>query len=318
MRRFFKQFVLFLLPILGSIIVLFILPLDKSFVYHYIQQDCAGHGTWIHHRIFKNTKPVDVAFIGSSRSIHSIMDEVVEKELGDTSLHVATLGYCRLGRNMSYLLLKDLLRHKQPKMLVLEVREDEDHFSHPMFPYLAETKDVLFPTLLFNRDILSDLYLNLETRFEYKKQRLLGQIPTAYPQQNREYGYGPSDLQAEAGLLEAKKQERQLRAERKLKAKGRNFHMRFPRSYLHKINQLVKENDIELYFLYLPEYGWPLDTPFELNTYQQYGRVLLPPEEIFTNATHWMDDGHLNDQGALELSKWVSTQLPLPSPSPKY
>lgn len=317
MKRFLKQFVIFLLPILGSIVLLFILPLDKSFAYHYIKQDCAGHGAWIHHRIFENPKPVDIAFIGSSRTIHGVMDELLEKELGDTAaIHVATLGYCRLGRNMSYLLLKDLLKRKHPKVLVLEVREDEDHFSHPMFPYVADAKDVLFPTLLFNRDVLIDPYLNLETRFEYQKQRLLGKIPVTYPQNDRQYGYGPSDLQAEAGLLEIKKQERRLRAEWKLKAKGRNFHMRFPRSYLHKINQLVKENDIELYFLYLPEYGWPLDMPFELHTYQQYGQVLLPPEEIFTNTRHWMDDGHLNDNGAQELSKWLSKHLP--TPSPKY
>lgn len=309
MRDFFKQFVLFFLPILGSIALLFILPLDKAFAYHYIQQDCAGHGAWIYHRIFKNPKPVDIAFIGSSRTIHSVMDKVLEEKLGNGSVQVATLGYCRLGRNMSYLLLKDLLKHKQPEVLVLEVREDEDHFSHPMFPYLAETKDVLFPTLLYNRDILSDLYLNLETRFEYQKQWLLGQIPATYPPNNRLYGYGPSDLQANTALLEIKKQQRHLRAERKLKAKGRNFHMRFPRSYLKKIHQLAAKNDIELYFLYLPEYGWPLDTPFELQTYQQYGQVLLPPEEIFLTPTHWMDDGHLNDRGALELSRWVSAQL---------
>ena len=313
MTRFFKQFVLFLLPILGVILLLFILPLDKSFAYHYIQQDCAGHGKWIYSRIFSNPKPVDIAFIGSSRTIHGVMDEVVEKTLPDSATYVLTLGYCRLGRSMSYALFKDLLKHKQPKVLVLEVREDEDHFSHPMFPYIADAKDVVFPTIFFNRDLFSDLYLNLETRYEYQKRSILGRLPKTYPPNNNNYGYGPSDLQADEGILKQKKADRKARAQQKLKAKGRNFHMRYPRSYLKKIVGLAHEHDIALYFLYLPEYGWPLSTPFELKTYQQYGKVLLPPTEIFTATDHWMDDGHLNDKGARALSEWLGMQLSPPS-----
>ncbi|GJM32191.1 MAG: hypothetical protein DHS20C18_11920 [Saprospiraceae bacterium] len=240
------------------------------------------------------------------------MDQLLEDSLlkkTNDSIAVLTLGYCRLGRNLSLVLLKDLLKHKNPKTLVLEVREDENRYSHPVFPYLAEREDVFQPVMLFNPDLIKDLYLGVRTRFEYHQRKWLNNHPEAYPADYRSYGYGSSQRLADSTFLRQKKAERIIRAERKLKEGGRDFHMRFPRAYLKKIAQLVATHGIQLYFLYLPEYGWPLREPMELATYRQYGEVWIPPADILDNPKHWMDDGHLNDEGARALSGWLVSLL---------
>ncbi len=312
MKKLIKRLCLFFLPFLLGIIYLVWTPLDRSFAYHYVTDDCAGHGSWVYNRVFRNSRPVDVAFLGSSRTIHAPMDQLLEDRLhqqtGD-SLHVLTLGYCRLGLNMRYVFLRDLLKQKEPKVIVLEVREDASRYSHPVFPYLAEAEDVFKPVIWFNQSVFKDAYLALETRFEYHKRKWLKITPPEYPFDPRPYGYGPSEVQADTNMLRQKKAERINRAARKLQETGRDFHLRFARKYLEKIHQLVEEQGIQLYFLYLPEYGWPLAEPMEIQTYQQYGQVWLPPKAILDNPENWMDDGHLNDRGAKAVTEWLMPLL---------
>ena len=306
MKKFIYRLALFCIPLFLGLIWLFLYPVDRAWAYHYLENNCANHGVWLHDRIFENSKPVDVAFIGSSRMIHSVMDEKLDQALYDR--YIANLSYCWLGRNLTYTLLKDLLKTKQPQMLVLEVREDEDRYSHKIFPYLAEPEDVLLPPLWFNRDVFRDFYLALETRIQYARHQLLG-LTEAYPVNLNPYGYGSSDLIADHASLEINKQERILRAQNAVQGWQRDFYMKYPRAYLEKIAQLARKHQIKLAFLYLPEYGWPLEKPLELSTYEQYGEVWLPPRSVFENPGHWMDDGHLNDKGALELTRWVIEKL---------
>lgn len=312
MKQFLKNLLLFSSPFLLVIAYLFSNSSDRSFAYHYIEKDCGGHGKWVYNRIFKNPKPVDIAFIGSSRTIHGIMDWHLENQLtqiNNDSLHLLNLGYCRLGRNMDYLLLKELLKTKQPKIVILEVREDGSRYSHPIFPYLAESQDVLWPVAFFNRDIFKDAYLALETRFEYQKKKLLKQLPSVNEQAFSSYGYGMSQNIADTVLLQQKKSIRIQRAKKAVKGIARSLHMQYSRKYLAKIATLAKHKNIQLFFLYLPEYGTPIQKPLEFSIYKHYGTVWIPPHSILTNSKNWMDDGHLNDFGAKELSNWLLQKL---------
>ena len=163
MKKLCKRLLLFVFTIL---VFLFILPVDRRMQFAGLDQDCANHAIWIYDRIHHNPKPMDLVFLGSSRSINGIDDEFVEHKLADKNINVANLAYCRLGRNLSYLMLKELLKKKQPRYLVLEVREDEDRYSHPVFPYLASSKEILQATPFFNRDLLSDAIKHLVYKSE--------------------------------------------------------------------------------------------------------------------------------------------------------
>ena len=169
MKRFLKNTILFLaLPITG-LAFLFLPDYDKAFAWHFIKGDCGGHGARMYDRIYENTKPVDMAFLGSSHIISALNDEQIEDSIQSQGidLHFANLGYCRLGRNMTYVLFKELMKKKQTKYVILEVRNDEDRYSHPMFPYLAKSEDIWNPVILFNRDLFSDIYLATTARVEY-------------------------------------------------------------------------------------------------------------------------------------------------------
>lgn len=222
-------------------------------------------------------------------------------------LTVANLGYCRLGRNLSYSLLKATLETKQPKHLVLEVREDEDRYSHPIYPHISSSRDVVFPNLIFNRDYFVDLSNHFLYRLQLQQDLIYGNIvPTEV--NNASFGYVYLDGNASPESLETRKN-RPVKPSVALPTHERDFHMQFPRRYLAKIKQLCSENNIQLHFLYMPSYASRVHTPKELATYETLGNVLLPPDSIFANTAHWYDLHHFNKPGARQLSNWLVDQL---------
>jgi len=104
------------------------LPVDKRQKYQGLVGDCGNKGLFLHDRVFINEKSIDMLFLGSSHLICGVDDQLIETKLNNKTT-VANLGYCRLGRNFSYILLKEVLETKQPKHLILEVREDENRYN---------------------------------------------------------------------------------------------------------------------------------------------------------------------------------------------
>lgn len=307
MKKFCFHIILFLLP-LG--VVLFFLPTKNVLKYFGLKDDCIGHGIWMHDRIFENDKKIDVAFVGSSHTISAINDRLLENHFKEKKINITNLGYCRLGRNLSYIITKELLSKKQPKYLVVEVREKEDRYSHPIFPYMADTKEVIFPALLFNRDIFSDVATHFSYKIEltqdflYNKKVEKESIILA----KGDYGFGSTNDTVDLEILNDFKIER-TSPKSKPSELERNFYMAFPRSYLKKISDLCHTNQVELYFLYLPSYGSPSSKPSEYDTYLQYGEVLFPPADILENPDYWYDPHHLNPAGANELSNWIKKEI---------
>src|SRR5690606_2046906 len=105
----------------------------------------------------------------------AIMDETIEKELTNLSgknIKVANLGYCRRGRDIQYIMLKELFEHKKPSVIIIEVAEDEPKKSHPVFPYLAESSDLWNSCIIFNQRYFSNLRKGTAVRFEQIKSEI--------------------------------------------------------------------------------------------------------------------------------------------------
>jgi len=301
-----------MLPMLVGIILLFIQPYNRYFAYNLLKDDCYNHGSWMYDRIFSNPNPVDVAFFGSSRTIHAVHETKVETSFYQTNnypINIVNLGYCRLGRNLQYVILKDILKTKSPKLIVLEVREREDKNSHPVFPYLANNIEVLNPVVFYNRDIIQDMYLGLISRLEYFRETILGNIVKDSIPNMDNYGYGFSSDTADFNQLEKTRLKSQVRYDLVNMGKPSNFSYRFPRKYIEKISQLAQDNNVNLAFFYNPSYGMPLDKPLEYSFYEQFGEVWIPPIEIINNPNNWMDPEHLNNNGADELKKFIATKI---------
>ena len=303
MKRLYKNITLILFPIL---IVLTLIPIDRRLKYQELKNDCFQHGIWIYDRLYNNDKPIEIAFLGSSRTINGINDKLIEEKIGNPQMNLVNFGYCRPGRNLHYIIAQDILKTKTLKKLIVEVRDDEDRYSHPIFPYIAENNDILLASPFFNRDIFIDLY----HYYGYKLQLLqetLFKKNEPIEIQKMDFGYGSSPDTADARfLLKFKESERFPQPANKLE---RDFYMKFPRSYLRKIHQLCVDHNVELTFIYLPSFGSNLTKPLEIETYRKYGKVLFPPAEIFENMDYWHDEDHFNNAGAVALSAWIAEEL---------
>ena len=239
MKQILLKLGLFFSLLMIPIITFFMLPYSEEFAYHYIEQDCYNHGSWIYDRINRNPTPIDVAFIGSSHTIHAIQDKKIEELLGQ-NLNITNLGYCRYGRNIEYLILKMLLEHKSPKLIVIEVHEDEEKNSHDIFPYLAETKDLLFSPTALNRDYFSDLFHGGSARMEYFKAKNI--FRKKYPEPTFElFGYAATDRIVSETELDENIKSWQNRLSRTNPEVIEEIQSKFPLAYLKKMVNIIQQ-----------------------------------------------------------------------------
>jgi len=307
MKHILLKIALFFSLLAIPFMTLFISPYPEEFAYHYIEHDCYNHGAWIYDRICHNSTPIDIAFIGSSHTIHSYQDKKIEEIIG-INYHVANLGYCRYGRNLEYTLLRMLLEHKTPKFIVIEVHEDEEKNSHDIFPYLAKTNDLLMTPTAFDRDYFADLFHGASARLEYFKARFI--FRKKYPKSSSElYGYGTSDRKVTGEELKDNQNAWRKRLEQTQLQAIEKIQMKYPTAYLEKMIGLIKEKNIPFLFVYLPEYGSKLKSPKYASYYQNIAPLLIPPQYIFDDASNWMDASHFNDKGSGLISEWMAEQL---------
>ncbi|MEO1625365.1 MAG: hypothetical protein AAFV25_09415 [Bacteroidota bacterium] len=302
MKKFYRNIALFSLPVL---LLLLVWPMDSRQQFQGLSGDCFGHGLWIHDRLSDPSNKQDIVFIGSSRTLNGVDDSLIQAELPNGDQQVLNLGYCRLGRNISSVLLKKTLQAGSIKQLVLEVREDEDRYSHPVFPYMASTKEVCLANPFFNPDLFSDCWTHFVYKLELTQDQLYDQQPLP-PLSTATFGQARQlDTMPLAQLEQAVSQRRT----HKVSGWQRDFYLNFPRSYLQHIHQICQDNYIQLSFLYLPAFGNASALLKEANTYQEYGDLWLSPAALFEEPTHWYDDQHLNQTGANKLSQWLSQRL---------
>lgn len=311
MRKFVKYIIAFFIPLLLGMFSLFLFPLNKNFSYHFVKGECDNKASWIYNRIFVQKDNIDIAFMGASHISCAIMDEYIEIALNTNSeqeIKLANLGYCRAGRDIQYVMLKDLFQHKKPKLLVLEVMEDEPKKSHPVFPYLAESSDLWGSFVFFNQRYFTNIWKGIVVRFEQLKSNIFkeenpgNENPSAF-------SYIPStQLVATADILENK-----MNWERRIsKSKPeliRNSELNYSKQYLEKTVKLAQQNNCEVLFLYLHESGSNIKEPFLAEYYKSFGKLITLPDSIVSNPSNWKDATHFNDSGALKTSKFMVEEI---------
>ena len=281
--------------------------MNKRQKYLGLENDCFNHAIWIYDRLYQNSKPVDIAFLGSSHTINGINDKLIEEKLKSYNLTVVNFGYCRLGRNLTFVLVKEIIKTKKPKYLVIEISKGEDRYSHPVFPHIAGTFDVISANPFFNRDLLADIHTHLSYKIELL-QEILFKNKSVVPARTSDFGFASSaDTIAMKNLEKAKTERSKPKSE--LNKIEQVFFMSYPKIYFKKIHRLCRKNNIEMIFLYIPPYGTIQFVPNEYNTYIRYGKVILPPATLFDNPNNWHDDEHLNQNGANEFSLYLANEF---------
>jgi hypothetical protein len=238
-----------------------------------------------------------------------VHDGLIEKALRSRyqhPVHVANLAIPQHGRNMHYVIIKDMYKLKKPRYLILEVKAYESRKSHHLFSRLADIKDVVSPALTLNifapRDLLSAMRWQLSQYISPRRHEAI-----TY----ESYGFRNNDpgIQLDREKMDALVEKRHEIVDVSYFG-GRLDAIEYslPRSYIRKISDLAAYNNSKLIFLYLPYYGAPKQ-PRDLNYYQQYGKVWIPPEDVLGDINYWKDAGHLNTNGAFALAPWLSEKL---------
>ncbi|NQU51227.1 MAG: hypothetical protein HQ522_01685 [Bacteroidetes bacterium] len=311
MKQFSKYILLFSIPFSLGIGYLFLIPVNKNFSYHFVKGECDNKANWIYNRIFENKNSIDIAFSGASQTACAIMDELIETELNeysDRELNIANLGYCRRGRDIQYSMLKDLFSNKKPSVLVIEVAEDEPKKSHPVFPYLASSRDLFGSSILFNQRYLSAIWKGIVVRFEYLKFRIF-KTKSLISQDLGKYGYRLSLQTAPTNILEQNKAIWKSRLSNTKSVFARKIELNYSKHYLEKIVTLANKNNCKVLFLYLPESGSNLKLPLLADYYKELSELIVLPDSIIKDKSNWKDATHLNDSGAILASKFIVSVL---------
>lgn len=312
MKRTISQLFLFTFPLLAGIAFLFQLSPERKFCYSFVKGECEDKASWIYHRVFERKENIEVAFSGASQTGCAIMDEYLEKELTKLTgnkIHAANLGYCRRGRDIQFVMVKDLFQQKKPKILVVEVTEDEPKKSHPVFGYLAETCDLWGSFKFFNQRYPVNLWKGLVVRFEYLKHLLFN---NEYPVADLgEFGYRPSDQIVEPNIIRQNQATWVKRLSHLKSGILRKLELQLSKYYLKKIVAMAGQNNCRIVFLYLPESGSQLNAPLLADYYKSLGKLILLPEPVISDRLNWKDATHFNDTGAGKVSEFLAGELSL-------
>ena len=130
MKAFFMRLAVFLLPLVIGWLLLMIRPFDAHPGWTYLENNCR-RGYFLHHHLYQESDTLDLAFIGSSRTMCAFNDSLMA-ELGSShqeAVSVANLGTCFYGRDLQYLIVKRLLNRRPVRQIVLEIRATERLFG---------------------------------------------------------------------------------------------------------------------------------------------------------------------------------------------
>lgn len=309
MKRFLIK--TFVFVALASLIPAAILlwPVSKRYQYAFVRNDCAAKSNYIYHRLYEDTTPIDIAFIGTSHTMCGVSDSIVNSVLRQQGMHarVANLAICRVGRNMDYVVIKDLLKTKRhPKLIVLEVKQEEPDLSHPDFGYRAEIGDVLLPQSPVDVQYFKDLAAAFNVRLNYLRDEMTGrECDGEYEAPSlgiyRQQGIADTAVLYQGALRRWERYYSQPRA-----AWLDSLMLRYPKAYMSEIMQMAREVHTKVVLFYIPNYGYPWHKPRELAYYRGLADVYLMPDSFYDNKGNWIEDEHLNADGAAILSDSVA------------
>lgn len=324
LRRFLLVLALTTIVVLTGMTLL---PHDKYLRYQALNDHAAPRAYWIYERIHSDPAPIDIAFIGTSRTGRSIHTARLEKDLAQqgVSAKAANLFIYKTGRNMHYVLAKELLESRKVKLLVLEITEQEDRKPHPDFVFLADANDVAFAPWFINLRYLSDLArlpgrqldLFLQTQLAPLGVQKPDFVPPPYEGSNLDISEYLTSIDGQKHYflqqhsleeMEALRREQEAIITPAMLPGSLNWlEYRFPRYYMRRILDLAASHGTKVVLLYVPRYGGPsMPAP-----YAEYASrfPLINPGTQMQDFRLWDEVTHLNWHGSQVLTDYVAAEL---------
>lgn len=310
-----------------NIAALVALPHDKYLRYQVPNDPQAPDTYWIYERIHFDPTPIDVAFVGSSRTGQSIHSRRLQEDLARAGLDVNAVNFfcVRAGVNIQYVIAKELLANRKVKLLVLEMTEREERRPHDAFVLYADPVDILNAPLLVNLNYLSDIAQLPGRQVSLAFQTALQSLGLRHPDfklppyqgPNLDYAefvtsldqvrHSRSISRSEIEMNRMRTEWTQQLSRRLLPESLSDLEFRFPRYYENEILDLARAHGTKVVFLYAPQYGGPENPP----PYAQYAdrAKLINPWAVVQNYQFWSDENHLNWSGAQRMTDFVADTI---------
>ncbi len=311
MKLFLKKILLFALPILVCLTVIFFKRTNREFNYNYIKGDCDARGKLFYKKLSGDCNNIDYLFVGSSKTMNGINDGLIDDSLntGDTaSLHLYNAGYCRFGRNLDYLYCKEFAYKNKIKKIFLEVRSDESTISHPMFAYLADGYEILEGITALNPKIFAEIYNH--TLMNVNAARCVLKLEKSEKNKEKLQLHGWNNIDR---ILPKSELDKFYETEKKKQTESpvntQAFEYIYSDFYLEKIRALCVERNIELNFVYLASFGNVSKEPAFKTKYEKWGKVIIGPDSIFSNPLYFKDVAHFNTAGSIAYSNFLAKEL---------
>jgi hypothetical protein len=323
------------LVIVGAVLVgMTLLPHSPYIRWQAVKVEAFARLGWIFERIHYDDTPIDIAFIGTSHTMMGIDAEDLEKRLAadgfrsqdSRCIHAVNLAIPSYGRDLHWLIVRELLENRKVKVLVLEVFENETRKAHPLFVHVADVKDVIEAPILVNINYLHNLI-----RLPYRQLSLWFKdfFSVSFSLKNH---FDPADYDgsnvdntrivnvggaALSPYRDHVMERDRLEAAAKAMRDKKNLHMlgkwaesyeyAVPDHYVTALLDLAREKGTDVVFLYLPQYGMP-EKPADFSLYEGRGDWIYVNDAL-RHPEYWFEEVHLNAQGASQVTRRVAEEF---------
>jgi hypothetical protein len=305
--RFLLSFALAVLAVVGALEVI-PRPLDRQLAT--LEGDARRLSALVY-RMQTDPRPIDVAFIGSSHTVLGIDDAGIERAMHARgfNVQVANLGMFFMARDLQYWLERKLLASKQPALIVIQIDEHTGPYSHEYMPYVGNARDMLVGGVPLNFPRM--LALSLKEQFLGLVDAVAPGRGPLTPQQHWAYGWAPAQGvwsgQRTTTSLGEKLQARFGPSTRRAIFRATDY---YEKGAITRMTALAKAHKAHVVFLYLPEYQFAAHPdPETIAWYARLAPVIVVPKSIGDDRVNWLDESHLNRNGAEKLSAALGVQI---------
>ena len=321
--RAFRKTMTVLAVALGVAVALSLLPGNVYQRWQLLDGTIHANARWIYERCRFDPTPIDVAFIGPSRTAAGVNAPRLGEALAQRGLpsNVVNFSLPETGRNINLSIAQELFMYKKPKLLVLGVIEKPSRFGHSGFKYIADRNLIINPGYIADFDYFSDLiYLPFRQARLFVADLLPSGLGLRKTFEPGHYRGSTIDTTGSIVLPDGKVKDGEnpasaaelLRGVKKLEAGEHPPLLPDPwadlefgdeRHNVAKIAELARSHGAQVAFLFLPYFTGP-HTLTEQKFYDRYGPT-LNAGFLSPHAEWFADYGHLTRQGARILTDWL-------------
>jgi len=332
MRRSFlspaKCFLVMLVTMLVCYAATISLPSDPEVRYESFKGTIFSRLGWIYDRIHHDPTPIDVVFLGSSRTEASMRPTMIEPALRQRglNLHVVNFALPATGYDIRETLADEVLRNKNVKLLVIDVTENLPRDGHQAFGDLATVGQILHAPWLINRNLPRTL-LRLPVRQIDLALATLAPRANGYRTRFDPAHYAgatvdpPHSKASDAALaaLATPAHLARLQAQARLRyreitppilpASLQDVEFGVSRTYIERLVATARRRGVRVAFLYIPFYEGPA-APTE-ETWLRHLAPVWNVDFLGSDPLNYRDSGHTSANPATKrvLTNWVSGKI---------